>query len=190
MRKYKAFTLAEVLLVLAIIGVIAAVTIPATMQQSAEKKFASLAKKTLSTIQNAVDLKLTYVPLNAQQMNMRFFQWLADGEQFGYDTLKIVDHTADWTRVQTADGTIYQVTSETNANNKIGKNVSLRIDLNGSEGPTKSTVQSGLVGYQNAARFYDVIFIYYNGDEHLRIPPNSDAENDRARKYLGITTRN
>ena len=40
------------------IGVIAAVTIPAIMQQSSEKKFSALAKKARSTIQNAIDLKI------------------------------------------------------------------------------------------------------------------------------------
>ncbi len=187
MRKYKAFTLAEVLLVLAIIGVIAAVTIPATMQQSAEKKYAALAKKAVSSLQNAIDLKLTYVPLNAAQMNMHLFQWLADGEEFGFDTLKVVKHNANWSVVQTADGTIYYVKSESNnSSNPTGKSVTLRIDVNGSEGPTKSTVENGLTDYVNDKKHHDIIYMGLYGTNQLKIPTNSDAENDRARRYLGI----
>ena len=87
MNKKSAFTLAEVLLVLAIIGVIAAVTIPAIMQQSSEKKFSALAKKSLSTLQNAIDLKLATTPIGPGDMGVGLLQWLIDGEEDGTSTL-------------------------------------------------------------------------------------------------------
>lgn len=196
MRKYKAFTLAEVLLVLAIIGVIAAVTIPATMQQSGEKKFAALGKKALSTLQNAIDLKLTLVPRNAGQAGMTLFQWLADGEQFGYAALKVADHNANWSVVQTADGMIWsRVSDYTDSNYKTGRYAVYRIDLNGAEGPTKSTVQSGLggaEGYRNDAKSYDVIYVMVNQQGQVVTHGNTlhgDNEDDRALRYFGHDAR-
>ena len=74
-NKKSAFTLAEVLLVLAIIGVIAAVTIPAIMQQSSEKKFSALAKKAQSTLQNAINLKLATTPIGPGDMQIGIIRY-------------------------------------------------------------------------------------------------------------------
>ncbi len=107
-NKKTAFTLAEVLLVLAIIGVIAAVTIPAIMQQSSEKKFAALAKKAQSTLQNAIDLKIASVPMGAAE-HVEILQWLLDGEEDGTSTLKAIKRDSDTNAavIQTPDGMIF-----------------------------------------------------------------------------------
>ncbi len=191
MRKNKAFTLAEVLLVLAIIGVIAAITIPATMQQSAEKKYAALAQKAFSTIQNAVDLKMTYVPTRPRNHGNNLFMWLSDGAQYGHDTIKIVKSSPDMKTIQTPDGIIYEVQYESNdTSGTLGRKYGLRIDLNGSEPPTKSvaTKNKGISnsGYVNNAKNFDVIYIVLTTRGTLEMEPGSDPENDRARKYMNL----
>ena len=105
-NKKTAFTLAEVLLVLAIIGVIAALTIPAVMQQSSEKKFAALAKKTFSTLQNAVNLKIASSPVGPGDMRIGLLEWLLDGEDDNANTLKAARVNADFSAIQTPDGVV------------------------------------------------------------------------------------
>lgn len=55
-EKLKAFTLSEVLITLAIIGVIAAITVPSLLQSSQEKELHSMLKKNFSVIENALRL--------------------------------------------------------------------------------------------------------------------------------------
>ena len=195
MRKYKAFTLAEVLLVLSIIGVIAAVTVPATMQQSAEKKFATLTKKSISTIQNAVDLKLTLVPTNPTDHGNNIFKWQLAGEAFGHSTLKAAASNNSVTTIQTPDGMIYNMSTydcdnTVNKNNKLGCDYYFYVDLNGSEGPTKSTVNG--IGGGTGQRDYDVIFYAMFKDGKIDIQrvwssgANAEERNKRTKKYLGI----
>lgn len=51
-KKFTAFTLAEVLITLGIIGVVAALTIPALMNQTNDKEFIVAWKKAYSSISN------------------------------------------------------------------------------------------------------------------------------------------
>ena len=54
MRRYRGFTLAEVLITLGIIGVVAAMTIPTLIANTNSKRFASQFKKSISTLKQAV----------------------------------------------------------------------------------------------------------------------------------------
>lgn len=71
MKKKLAFTLAEVLITLAIIGVVAAMTIPSVIVRTNQQEFKTGAKKALSVLTNAVQLVNT-------QDGLTF----ADGERF------------------------------------------------------------------------------------------------------------
>lgn len=55
--KYKGFTLAEVLITLAIIGVVAAMTIPTLMTSTRGKEYEVAATKAMSTLSNAVTMR-------------------------------------------------------------------------------------------------------------------------------------
>lgn len=57
MKKNKAFTLAEVLITLAIIGVIAAMTIPSLMTSTRGKEFEVAANKAMSTLSNGMQMR-------------------------------------------------------------------------------------------------------------------------------------
>lgn len=56
--KHKAFTLAEILIILAIIGVVAAITIPSMMQSTQKQEYVSALKKEYSTLSQAYNLML------------------------------------------------------------------------------------------------------------------------------------
>ena len=73
----KAFTLAEVLLVLAIIGVIAALTVPNLVTSNMDKKYVALAKKAQTTLQQAIDTKMGDASLGTNRMGMGLLQCLA-----------------------------------------------------------------------------------------------------------------
>lgn len=199
-NKKQAFTLAEVLLVLAIIGVIAAVTIPAVMQQSSEKKFAALAKKMQSTLQNAIDLKIATVPIGPGDMGVGLFQWLIDGEEDGTNTLKVakVNSNTNASVIQTTDGMIFYVTvgatcsTASTPTKKLGCRSSVYVDLNGSEGPTKTTVDNlADLKTTDTGKAYDVIYV--NVTEEGYIKPGVTVSTGgysltkraaRAKKYL------
>ncbi len=196
-NKKQAFTLAEVLLVLAIIGVIAAVTIPAVMQQSSEKKFIALAKKAMSTVQNAMDLKLATVPIGPGDMHVGFLQWLIDGEEDGTNTLKVIkrNNDTDTTVAQMPDGMIYWLqegagcTSPSTRTDKIGCHAILFIDLNGADPPTKTTVENAstlLWEARSKATAYDTIAIFIHTNTRIASRNITGAIKDRSIKYLGI----
>ncbi|MBR1977009.1 prepilin-type N-terminal cleavage/methylation domain-containing protein [bacterium] len=205
-NKKSAFTLAEVLLVLAIIGVIAAVTIPAIMQQSSEKKFAALAKKTMSTLQNAIDLKMATVPVGPGDLQMGLLEWLLDGEDDGTNTLKGVKVNNNSSTIQFPDGVIVywgnalKCTNPTTPTDRLGCNGTtcgyetscagwFRIDLNGADPPTKTTLQNAnaIVSAQGT-KGYDQIWLNVSKDGKLRIySQNPGSQEDiRAKKYLGL----
>ena len=60
MKKYWAFTLAEVLIALLIIGVIAAITVPTLLNYTQEQQFKSALKKNFTVISNAFNLSYGY----------------------------------------------------------------------------------------------------------------------------------
>ena len=173
-NKKTAFTLAEVLLVLAIIGVIAAVTIPGIMQQSSEKKFAALAKKTVSTLQNAINLKLATVPVGPGDLGMGLLEWLLDGEEDGTNTLKSVQTNADSSAVQFPDGVLVFYGS--------GRCTTQ---------PTRTRLNNAsamLSSQMSNATGYDQIYLNVNNDGRIRIYSNNPGiqEDIRAKKYLGL----
>ena len=59
MKKIKSFTLAEVLITLVIIGIIAAITVPMIMANHRKIEFSARLKKFYSTMNNAVKLAET-----------------------------------------------------------------------------------------------------------------------------------
>ncbi len=201
-NKKQAFTLAEVLLVLAIIGVIAAVTIPAIMQQSSEKKFSALAKKAQSTLQNAIDLKVATVPISPGEMGVGTLQWLLDGEEDGTSTLKAAkrNNTTNTTIMQTPDGMIWHLINGQDCGGQAGTkanplNCDTRfiIDLNGAEGPTKSTFENAATlltasNLQHDKKAYDTIYLQAYQDMKIRTCLNYTGYQvcGRTVKYLGV----
>ena len=197
MKKIKqAFTLSEVLLVLAIIGVIASVTIPATMQQSSIKKFSALTRKAQTTLQTAIDVKKSLVPYGPGDLSptLTIIQWLAEGENMELSSLKYVKETGNFYSIQTPDGMIIHPLCGTCPHLRNRRAVcqsacGVRIDLNGAEGPTKTTMNN-MTPLNNAANdvnAYDTVYFNVGGTGDRVVPGGLEtAERDRTRKYLDM----
>ena len=70
-QKKKGFTLAEALVTLVIIGVIAALTIPAILVNTEQHEYKSALKKALSALNQVIELNIAlegYGPLEASDM--------------------------------------------------------------------------------------------------------------------------
>ena len=70
-NKFRSFTLAEVLITLVIIGVIAAITVPTLMAQYRKKEYVTQLKKAYSTLSNGFKLAMTNEILVSPQGNKK-----------------------------------------------------------------------------------------------------------------------
>ena len=146
MRK-SAFTLAETLLTLTIIGVIAALTIPGLKEHSDEKKYIASAQKSYSTIQSATTMLETkygdsmWWPWNnAQTITSRYKEVMNSVPYFVGDSYAI--QTIDgqnWATVsqennwfQTTDGMIWNMAAYNNTKDAVG---AIYVDTNGNNLP-------------------------------------------------------
>ena len=145
MNKKSGFTLAEVLVTLMIIGVIAAMTIPSLMQSTAQQEYRAAFKKAVSMINQAVTLnyaldgrdatdysETTFIDLMTQRLNVMSM----DGSNAMY----------------TADGMWFQATKEGDGVTADGANCNANdsatpsnvcsvviVDVNGMKGPNRPT---------------------------------------------------
>ncbi len=188
--KIKAFTLAEVLLTLGIIGVIAAVTIPTLTNSNKDKKFLALTNKALVTLQGAADAKIALT--SSVPRNNSLFRWLTDTGAGDEDTIKTVysgvNNNID--AVMTPDGMAFQANiSWTGGIDHRFKNEGfVCVDLNGAEGPTETTPDTlnNIINVCNNAAAFDVV--RFNVDkEGTFTTRNCNAEGcNKAKQYLGI----
>ena len=146
MNKKSGFTLAEVLVTLMIIGVIAAMTVPSLMQSTAQQEYKAALKKSLSMMNQAITMNYALDGVDA-----------SDG---AYTTangviplfkkrMNVMSETT--TSIYTADGIYYQVTGGQNANctnasetiEDMNKETNIcsyiEVDVNGKKGPNRKT---------------------------------------------------
>ena len=138
------FTLAEVLLTLAVIGVVAALTVPSLMSSTMDKKLVVGAKKAYNTLQNAVELKraatgLTPSDTSGDQLISFLIGETTDGEQI----LKYTDINRQV--VQTPDGIVMVSSGGKCGTGEIASSTycTVTVDVNGVEGPNYSGVNAG-----------------------------------------------
>lgn len=188
--KIKAFTLTEVLLTLAIIGVITSVTIPTLMAQNHAKKYQTMTKKAIYTLQTAVDAKFEQ-STSKMDKNTPFFKWLsdegADPDEHPEDAIRLTKYdknnaTAKSDVAQTADGIMY-IATVTGASSKYkhGAKVRFLVDLNGTEPPTQTTVESGTIDDTTAEDL-----IYLEMDKYGTIKPIGYNGNSNAFSYFDL----
>lgn len=142
-NKKSGFTLAEVLVTLMIIGVIAAMTIPSLMQSTAQQEFRAAYKKAVSMINQAVTLNYAldgrdatdysganFIDLMTQRLNVMSMD--------GTDAM----YTADGMWFSTAGST---AGTACNANNTATPDAVcsvVKVDVNGQKGPNKVTTST------------------------------------------------
>ncbi len=136
MNKKSGFTLAEVLVTLMIIGVIAAMTIPSLMQNTAQQEYKAGFKKAVSMLNQAVTLNYALDGEDATSFqNENIFHMLTKRlnvmSTFNGDTI----YTADGMKLVAGKGNGCQTD-----NNKIDGYCSVvEVDVNGPKGPNKLT---------------------------------------------------
>ena len=150
------FTLAEVLITLVIIGVIAAMTVPTLMNNTNAQEFRSALKKAISGVNQALTLNYALEGLSAQD-----YSSAADVVNNVFkQRMNVIDSTAvvtgkTGTSFTTADGMVFTVTnwsvgnvddqsSNCNSYNTVpcGTAPNLWIDVNGEKKPNKETTNS------------------------------------------------
>lgn len=186
--KIKAFTLTEVLLTLAIIGVITAVTIPTLMAQNHAKKYQTMTKKAIYTLQTAVDSKFEQ-STRKMSSDLGFFGWLmhegSDPDKHPEDAIRCTKYkyaasTND--RCQTADGLIFRAYDISYDDSyKHGGTAEFMVDINGMEPPFQHTVDEG-----TGTDFTDEDIIFLKMDKYGTIRPIQKGNNDNALKYFDL----
>ena len=151
------FTLAEVLVTLMIIGVIAAMTIPSLMQSTAQQEYKAAFKKAVSMINQAVTLNYALDGRDATDYTgTEFFSLLTQRLNIMSTNTNQELYTADgmWFKSTTATYAGLSPNSSCNANDQAtsGNVCSMVIvDVNGAKGPNKST--------ESTTRIFDIFTI-------------------------------
>lgn len=152
MNKKSGFTLAEVLVTLMIIGVIAAMTIPSLMQSTAQQEFRAAYKKAVSMISQAVTLNYALDGIDASdKTGTAFFDIMTQ-------RLNVLSSNASSQEMYTADGMWFKagttfggaVGSAAACNSNDGNQTTnicanVQVDVNGMKGPNKGTTATNRV---------------------------------------------
>jgi len=129
MRYKKGFTLAEVLVTLAIIGVVAALTIPSLIQTSNERQAITSIRKALSTLNQALTMSIAEEGTDAGSVNAA-----AGLKAIFQPYLNTIDDnaTASWT----TDGMVYTYYAPATgcSDTESSANCFIEIDINSNKG--------------------------------------------------------
>lgn len=193
----KAFTLAEVLAALAIVGVIASVSIPTLQAGYMDRKYKSLAKKAHLTLQQGIEATMLEENVAKARVGMGLIYWLAadsykiDGytykkEEPSLRTIATNEFNNNKARVKMTDGMIIE--DSNTCNSCAGSSVcTIYVDVDGAGGPTKSGIGTKLSSYAKSATAVDIMM--FQCRNNMVMPPlstqNSEAAN-RTRAHLGI----
>lgn len=185
----KAFTLAEVLLVLAIIGVIAALTVPNLVTSNMDKKYAALAKKAQTTLQQAIDTKMGDAAVGTNRMGMDLLKWLSESQGNVPAVLRVSNSSTGNRAYLTTDGILYQtVTSKTSCTNE--NPCYIAIDLDGTAGITASSISS-ILPANSVSNTQSRDIVEFECRKNFIAPStrNNQAAK-RANEYLGFSVNN
>jgi len=159
MSKKKGFTLAEVLVTLLVIGVVAALTIPQLIQSTAKNEYKAGFKKALGALNQALALNIAQ---NAQEANDPVISSSTDLANYFGRRMVVVkgSGTADFF---TADGTQYTFTAGSGSCLTTGQDASaatackVLIDVNGEKAPNALSTGTTAANYVYKDRYYAVI---------------------------------
>jgi len=155
MKNRKGFTLAEVLVTLAVIGIVAALTIPTLIQSSSQKQAKTSIKKAMSVLNQALAMSIAENSLDANATNQS-----ADLKGLFGTYLSAIQSTD--TSITTADGMKYTFYKADGINNcKLptynhpgatgsDANCMIELDINGNAG---SSIPSNIAAYSDLYYF-------------------------------------
>lgn len=144
MKNKKGFTLAEVLVTLAVIGVVAALTIPSLIQSSSEKQARTGIKKALSVLNQALSLSVAQESIDAGSAgNTQQVLEVFDGY--------ISALSSNSEAITSADGMVYSFWyGGACTNNAANTDCFVEVDVNGDSG---SEAKGALGNYQDLYYF-------------------------------------
>lgn len=134
MNNKKGFTLAEVLVTLAVIGVVAALTIPALIQSSNEKQAKTSIKKALSVLNQALTMSIAQNGIDAAS-NSTFSTHGDNGlRELFAQHISVIDNTDN--SITSADGMKYTFTATDvcQSSSSATPNCVVEVDINGDKG--------------------------------------------------------
>ena len=150
MNKKSGFTLAEVLVTLMIIGVIAAMTIPSLMQSTAQQEYKTALKKAVSMLNQAITMNYALDGIDASDDD-----YIDTGVYHLFTRrLNIMEADAGNSKFYTADGMHFTMMAGGNSGcsnaseNPQEMNMStnicskVEVDVNGRKGPNKGTTDT------------------------------------------------
>lgn len=142
MKKSSAFTLAEVLITLAIIGVVAAMTIPSVIVRTNQQEFKTGLKKAVSVLNQAVTMNIAMDSETPEDMTSpdELFDYLARRMNVIKETAAGDDDVANAT-FYTADGFRYGVGSVNASGCSSANPCIITVDVNGDRGPNQEPGQ-------------------------------------------------
>lgn len=143
----KGFTLSEILITLGIVGVVAALTVPAMVTNYQKEQTAIQLKKTYSTLKQATeaaiadygDVKNWDYTLNEAEFMRKYYApyikytQIGDSVKLKYEDLSGKDHTVSYATLHMADGVVFSV----RFNRALAQPFHILVDLNGDRGPNR-----------------------------------------------------
>lgn len=107
----KGFSLAEMTLVTAIIGVITAICVTPVINNTQNKEWSALTKKAMTTLQDAIDMKTSNYGWPTDGNSIPLLYWLARGEsQTNYaerGVIELVEQGSNYQYVKTKTNIVY-----------------------------------------------------------------------------------
>ena len=174
MMKKQGFTLAEVLITLVIIGIIAAMTLPSLLGGTNKQEIKTGLQKAMSTISQAITLEYALTGDDFSTLNSTTM------ERFLKTRFNAKDITGNV--VTTSDGMMYNFTNAIGATQP-SSTYFIDVDVNGRKGPTASTstsVVADATSYNSSAADYtlskvkDTFRIYVAGTSVTVSTPSTD----------------
>ncbi len=156
----KGFTLAEVLVTLLVIGVVAALTIPQLIQSTAKNEYKAGFKKSLGALNQALALNIAQ---NAQEANDPTVGNVSVNLANYFSRRMVVVKGSGTADFFTADGTQYTFLAGTGGCLTTGQdasntaNCTVRIDVNGEKAPNAMSTGTTAANYVYKDRYYAVI---------------------------------
>ena len=203
----KAFTLAEVLAALAIVGVIAAVTVPTLQAGYLDRKYKSLAKKAHLTLQQAVDATILDDKIRKARAGMGTVYWLAvdsytaNGKTYTKEepSLRILASSvySKKSTIKLTDGMIIQDSNTLDvdlcASCATDRLCAIYVDVDGNSGPTGTTIGNSrpnlrAIDYSTDSNKATDIMVFQCRNNMVMPPPKTATTPaaHRTRIHLGI----
>ena len=165
MIKRSGFTLAEVLITLVIIGVIAAMTIPTLMNNTNSQEYRTALKKAISMLNQAITMQYA---LDGTQVNDYFDAGAPEDLTNGLfvKRLNVINTSPDGTTFYTADGMKFTIVTSTEATHNcdaegLSSCFGVDIDVNGDKKPNAPTAHATQPKDQYEALIYSQRVVPY-----------------------------